>query len=190
MSPKQISAVVLTKGGYNLDEIVDSLRAAGFEQVILADNSKRTVDRKVYTRYLGAVHARNNIVMTQDDDCIVDAKALVDQYSEHMCEMMCNMPKDRRAEYARRPGHISLVGWGAIFNVDIVSWNLMRFLAKYPADELFDRECDRVATYLTPHIDVEVPFRHLDRALGEDRMGREARHGDDLKEICKRLEAL
>ena len=188
MKLDKMTAIVLTRGGYPVDDIVDSLH--GFEQIIVADNSKRNRDRKVYLRWLAAAAARNSTIYVQDDDCIVDAKALVHQYAEHMAPMVCNMPKDRRAEYARRPGHISLVGWGAVFNRFLLAPNLAKYLERYPEDELFDRECDRVVTYLTPHIDVEVKFEHLPRAHGDDRMGREARHGDDLAEICRRLQAL
>lgn len=185
MNLDKISAIILTRGGYPIDDIVASLH--GFEQIIVADNSKSGLDRKVYLRWIAARQARHEIIYVQDDDCIVDAKALVEKYNELMSPMVCNMPKDRRDEYARRPGHISLVGWGAVFNRFPVNANIDRYRRFFPQDELFDRECDRVVTYLTPHIDVEVKFEHLPRAHGNDRMGREARHGDDLTEICARL---
>ena len=188
MKLDNITAIILTRGGYPVDDIVDSLH--GFGQVIVADNSKRALDRKVYLRWIAAAQARNGIIYVQDDDCIVDAKGLVDQYTELMAPMVCNMPKDRREEYSKRPGHISLVGWGAVFNRFVVNANIDRYCRSFPQDELFDRECDRVVTYLTPHMDVEVKFENLPRAHGDDRMGREARHGEDLREICLRLSTL
>ena len=190
MNKIPITAIILTKGGYPLDDIVDSLQY--FDQVIIADNSKLREGLKVYLRYVAAFSetARHNIVYVQDDDALVDVRAVVDQWREYMAPMVCNMPPDRRAEYKRWPGHISLVGWGTIFNRHVVKANLDRFLKRWPIDELFLRECDRVATYLTPHVDVQVNFKHLERAHGLDRMGREARHGNDLQEICIRLEKL
>ena len=187
MAGALITGVIVTKGGYPIDDVVDSLH--GLDEILVWDNSTKARSRFVYGRYIGAARARNNTVLVVDDDAIVNVKALIDKWSEHMTPMVCNMPKDRRAEYDRRDPLISLVGWGCIFH-KIVLGNFERYLAKHPADELFERECDRILTYLTPHTDVEVPFENLERAHGADRMGTEKRHGDDLTEICRRLKTL
>jgi hypothetical protein len=174
-----ISAIVVTKGGYDLSPVLAPLRC---DEVIVWDNSLRP-DRKVYGRYLAIAEARNDVVYVQDDDCIVQAEDLIGQYDRDV--IVCNVPRDRRNAY--RDG-VTLVGWGAVFHRSMADFS--RYLKAYPEDELFWRECDRVFTYLHPHREVEVGVHQLPYAFGNDRMGTEPRHGGDLKEIRRRLYSL
>lgn len=180
----EISAVLLTKGDRDISPVLESLK--GFDELIIWDNSKRE-DFKVMGRYLGAAGARNETVYVQDDDCIVDAVSLISLYSPG--QILVNMPADRRNEYLGTG--ISLIGWGCIFPRDAIS-TMFPYVAKWGCDELFYRECDRVFTYLNQDRirHVEVPFRQLPYAFGDDRMGKEARHREDFMEIRRRLASL
>lgn len=181
-----VTAVVVTKGGYDISPVIDSLKRIG--EVIVWDNSKAVTDRKVFGRYLAAMSAKNDIIYVQDDDCIVPTEAVFSYWPDPEGRMLCNVPVSRRKDYVKRMP-ITLVGWGSLFHrVDLEVFK--KYLDKYPEDELFDRECDRVFSYLVPHVEIEVPFQHLDYAFGSDRMGLEQRHGDDLQEIRRRLLAL
>ena len=177
-----ISAIIVTKGDRDISGIVKDLP---FRDIIVWDNSKEKEDSKVYGRYLAINRAKHNLIYTQDDDCIVDVHAIIKAYLG--ISIVCNMPKDRRREYY---DGIQLVGWGSIFHKNLALSAFKKYLDAFPLDDLFLRECDRVFTYLNRCTLVDVPIAHLDYAHGEDRMGREARHGYDMKEIRRRLYTL
>lgn len=176
----KVSAVIVTRGDCDLAPLVASLP---FPEIAVWDNSRRP-DRKVYGRYLAAAEAGNDIIYTQDDDCIVDAQALLEHYEDGL--IVANVPEDRRAFYS---DGVTLVGWGALFHRSLLSV-LDRYLELYPMDELFLRECDRLFTGLNRTRCVEVPLEHLPRAFARDRMGMERIHLADLAEIRRRTEEL
>lgn len=182
--PSQVSAVIVTKNGNEpaLAPIRESL--AMFGELLIWDNSQN--NRKVYGRYLAAQGARHEFVYVQDDDCIVDAAKLCEMYQPG--ELLCNVLPSHQLFY-RSTGGISLVGWGAIFPKAMIDFSA--YLAKHPEDDLFDRECDRVFTWLNRDKTrvVDIGVEHLPHAHGMDRMGREQRHGQDLNEIRRRLAA-
>lgn len=134
----------------------------------------------LWGRYEAALQASNAIIYTQDDDCEVDAQAVIDAYEPGV--VTCNMPVAKRAEY---PDGIALVGWGAVFDQALVRWAFSRY--RFDIDDLFMRECDRVFTGLCPLKLVDVPFKHLPHAFGADRMGCERRHLADLAAIRERI---
>ena len=181
LSCNDVSGVIVTKGDRDISTVVKSLP---FSDVVVWDNSKRN-DLKVFGRFHAAViEAKNPIVYVQDDDCIVDIPKLLEHYDPNM--VVCNMPANRRKDYQNTG--ISLIGWGALFHVSKI--NFKRYTACFPVDELFYRECDRVFTYINDCKLVDVPMVQLEYAFGEDRMGREARHGADYNIIRQRLALL
>lgn len=181
----KISAVVVTKGDQDISRICSSL--SHFDEVIVWDNSKNK-DLKVYGRFAGAQLAHNDLVYTQDDDCIIPSKELSEEFGPSD-SIITNFPKNRRSDYSTTG--ISLIGWGSIFPKHMMSC-FKQYLDKYPFDDLFLRECDRIFTYLNREnirwIDLEI--QQLSHAFGTDRMGREERHGRDLQTIHARLRAL
>ncbi len=187
---KKVTAIVVTKGDVDLDPIRDSL--AVFDQVLIWDNSKQILDpcrdRKVYGRYLCAQWADNDTVYVQDDDCLINVGLLCDLYEPG--ELLCNVKSHHAKVYKERYPGISLVGWGAIYPKSMIDFS--PYLAKYPEDELFDRECDRVFTWLNRAKTrmVNVGIEDLKHATGKDRMGTEARHGADLVAVIEKLKTL
>ena len=181
------SAVIVTRGNRQEDvaEVLGSLRS--FDEVIVWDNSRACKDVKVFGRYAGALLARNEIVYVQDDDCVTSPDAIVGAFLP--ARLVCNVPMDRRREYAGTG--VTLMGWGSVFGKSKLS-AFRRYLDVYPHDDLFERECDRVFSYLhqASVTLVDVPMLHLDAAHGIDRMGREPRHGADLREIMDRMRNL
>lgn len=183
MTWADVTAVLVTRGDQPkaVTRICRSLH--GCREVIIRDNSLGE-DLSVYGRYSAALGwVETPLVYIQDDDCIVDAEALVQHYEPGVVTV--NMPAEHQEQY---PGRIKLVGFGAIFDRSLI--NFSRYLAKWPADEIFYRECDRVFTFLNKCKVVDVGVRKLPHGNDETRMWREKRHGDDFKEICRRLEAL
>jgi hypothetical protein len=187
----RVSAVIVTKGDrydsdsqtyVNVNEIKKTL--SGFDEVIVWDNSKACKDVRVFGRYAGAMLARNEIIYVQDDDCVTSPRAVVGSFLPG--RLVCNVPPDRRREYAGTG--VTLMGWGSVFGKSKIA-AFRRYLDAYPQDELFERECDRVFSYLHHGsvMLVDVPMMHLDAAHGMDRMGREPRHGADLREVMQRM---
>ena len=180
----------MTRGDADLRELTRTLQP--FHQVIVFDNLKGLTlegypDRKVYGRYLAAMKASTEYIYTQDDDCLINVARLCKEYEPG--ELLCNVLPTHQPFY-QSTGGIQLVGWGAIFPKSMIDFS--PYLAKYPEDELFDRECDRVFTWLNRDKTrvVDIGVEHLPSAHGKDRMGAEARHGADLMEIRKRLASL
>lgn len=176
-SPSQVSAVIVTRGDVDLKPILDSLP---FKDIIVYDNSKEQ-DYKVYGRYFAMREAHHSVIYTQDDDCITDPLAIIANYQTGI--VTANVPPDRRAFYG---DGVTLIGWGSVFdrNSTLV---FERYWERWPMDELFLRECDRVFTGLNRCRNIDVPFQHLPHAHGSDRMGTERNHLKDLTEIRRRI---
>ncbi len=179
-----ISAVIVTKGDHDLTPILESLP---FDDVVVWDNSKER-DCKVYGRFAGIPKAQNRWIYVQDDDCIVPARELASRFIEGRSEILCNVQKSH-SDFYRALG-CTLIGWGAIFPREMVWSAFQRYLRQFPLDDLFQRECDRVFTALSRFREVDLGVEHLPHALGQDRMGTEARHGADLREILRRVDQI
>ena len=179
----KVSAIVVTKGGTDLASVLRPL--CDFYEIIIWDNSRER-DQKVFGRFAALIRASNEVIYVQDDDCLVPASDLLSHYEDG--KLICNMPEARRKDYVGTG--ICLIGFGALFHRSLV--NFSPYLSKFPQDDLFLRECDRVFTYLnrdrTQLVDVGVT--RLDRAYSHDRMYLEQRHRQDLEEIQRRLASL
>lgn len=186
MTPAECTAVVVTRGDLELDDVLAPL--AAFDELIVWNNRLADEDSIVYGRYLAAAQARNMVVYVQDDDTIVDAAAVVDAYEAG--KVTCNMPEARRAFYRpTEPTGIALVGWGAVFSKERLGV-FLRYFERFPKDELFLRECDRVFTALNPLKLIDVEHLQLAAAFRVERMGREERHFQDLEAIRRRIQSL
>lgn len=185
IDPKQVTAVVVTRGDVDLASVKRSLES--FHGVLVWDNSTQP-DLRVSGRYCLANQALTEYVYVQDDDCIVDVKSLCAEYQPG--ELLCNVKPHHHQVYSRQYPGITLVGWGAICPRLMV--NFVRYFTKYPNDELFMRECDRIFTYLNREKTrvVHLGIEDLPHASGSERMGSEPRHGADLFEIYRRCKSL
>jgi hypothetical protein len=161
-----VTAVVVTRGDVDLAPILASLSA--FDEVIVWDNSEHE-DLSVYGRYAAITKARNELILTQDDDVIAsDPQAIVDAWQPG--HVVCNMPQEFRPHYPDS----ALVGFGACFERDLPEQAFERFGlsdaigetdSDWPAG-FFYRTCDVVFTTLTPRILVDVP--KTDREFASD----------------------
>lgn len=183
---RNVTAVIVTRGDHERELKLIRASLFSFREVIVWDNSKRE-DARVFGRFLGASLAATDTVYVQDDDALVDAEDLVRKHD--VGKVTVNMPLDRRDEYAGTG--ISLIGWGAVFEKERADV-FARYLSTYERDELFERECDRVFTFLNRNLVRQVEVKHSQFlfAHGNDRMGREARHREDFLEIQQRARRL
>lgn len=190
------TAIVVTRMNEPLAEVVDSLRPH-FDEITFVRGHDGVAER-----WQAAERCRAELIYTQDDDVIVDIPAFMDAVENQpgmvgsiagapvTNQVVCNMPESHRRDY---PDGIALVGWGCLFNFAWMDAAFRRYWVRAVTmrlewnDDIFRREADRVFTGLSDVRLVDTPFRHLERAHGADRMGREARHGSDLKEIRRRI---
>jgi hypothetical protein len=180
---EQVSAVIVTRGNRDLTYLLEgSLRYCG--EVIVWDNSKEAEDAKVYGRYLAIQRAKFPLIYTQDDDCEVPVGQIVLEHAPG--KLVCNMKPGHHEAY--RGTGIALVGHGAVFEKSLVDFS--PYFAKFPKDELFLRECDRVFTFLNRERFkwVRLPISDLPHASEAGAMWKEERNGKDLQEIKRRLQ--
>jgi hypothetical protein len=176
-----VTGIVVTRGDVDVSPVVASMACC--DETIVYDNSQEQ-DYKVYGRFIAAKRARNPVVFVVDDDAVTDVDAICKQYRPGV--VTANVPQDRRPFYA---DGITLIGWGAIFHRALTACFDI-YLKRWPMDDLFLRECDRIFTGLSPTRLIDIPFTHLPHAYGDDRMGMEKTHLQDLAEIRKRLAML
>lgn len=165
IAPSDVTAVIPTRGNVDLTPILDSL--AGCGEVIVWDNSCEDADSKVYARYLAIAKARNSVVYTQDDDCLVDVEAVCRHYAPGA--LTANMPQSRWPDYPDS----ALVGWGSVFDRDLPAQAFRHFFDFHGQviDPLFLMTCDVVfSTLARRRRIIDVGFTHLPWAEGPGRM--------------------
>jgi hypothetical protein len=141
MDAADISCVIPTRGNVDLTEVLDSLP---FTDVVVYDNSQRN-DLGIYARYAAIAEARNDVIVTQDDDVIVPCwEQIIDAYEPGV--LACNY---------KEPWDIPWVASGAIFDAHLPFEAFTTYLSSYPTDWLFThRICDAVFGLLTPNVKV------------------------------------
>lgn len=174
MSSIKVSAIIVTRGDVDLGPCLSSIDA---DEIVI-----RRGHGGVRERWEAALKAKHDVIYVQDDDCIVDFAGVVAAYDPEV--VTCNMLTSHRSDY---PDGIALVGWGAVFHRKKVEV-LNRYGRAVGLDELFNREADRVFTGLNALKLIDLGVTHLPQAHGADRMGREARHAEDLAEIRRRIQ--
>ena len=204
----KFSVVIPTRGDVDLTEIIASYDNIA-DEVLIWDNSKRE-DLSVYGRCAMIAEARNDLIVTQDDDCIIsDPMAIVDawwdkwHYAENYHPMggdkgvVCNMPPEFRHDLYTEH---ALVGFGAVFHRDAPKRAFTRMAQATKTihtggprlDEVyaFNRTCDVAFTTLTPRVLVDVPRRNLWWAEDTTRMYRQANHVHErqkMLELCLQI---
>lgn len=166
ISAHEVSAVIVTRGDVDLTPILDRLP---FTDIVIWNNAERS-DVKVYGRYAGILDAKHDTIYVQDDDCLVPAGTLLEQYEPG--ERLCNMPASR-TDYTDS----ALLGWGAIFprsEPALSAFNrYRRALGHQEGWEMPDeflRCCDVVFTTLCPFRRIDLGHENLPWATASNRM--------------------
>jgi hypothetical protein len=166
----KVSAVIPSRG--DAAEAVEHLRQfKEIEEIVVIQAGS------VFGRYIGIDQAKNEIIYTQDDDCITDVAAVLGAYKPGV--VVNAMTPEHARQYPRRA---TLVGFGAIFDR-----NLIRCLDGWERDELFMRECDRVFTALNRCEPIFPEIQILPRASDPDRLWKQAEHNRCRLEIESRI---
>lgn len=171
ITPDSVSACLVTKGTTDLSTILASLPC---EDIVLWDNSDpRRENRICYGRFLAAQYAGNDVIYTQDDDCLVPIAGLLKAYEG---TMIVNVPDDEAP----------LTAWGALFPRDSIYAAFSRYLAKYPNDEFMWTTADVIHTTLTPWKRVHLGHADFPWATAPDRMYHQPGHYEIREEAFRR----
>lgn len=142
---KKASVVLLRwKRPQELKTIVLHLKSFNdiFDEIIIWDNRKSNMCG--YGRYLATLKAKNNIIYTQDDDCIVhNIRELFSLYDD---TCIINNMKPQHLKIYKKFNH-TLPGWGMIFNKSWIKY-LNMYIEKYGIDDIFLRDTGRIFTGL------------------------------------------
>ena len=181
----EISAVV-PSGGKRPDElanVVAHLKSLGFGEVLVGNKGHRMMNR-----YDTILEAKFDIIYTQDDDCIIhNINELVGLYKPE--RIIANIKQAHLNSYdIISGGKLILVGWGAVFHKSLVDFS--KYLAKFPEDELFYREADRIFTWLNPHEVLVSDTKIQDFPSAYGGMSVEDEHFNTMLEAIKNLKQL
>jgi len=147
-----VTAVIITwKRQENIPIIVaDLLRYSFIDEIIIKDNSK-SKNIKCYARYTTARRAKNKIIYTQDDDCIVhNIEGIYTKFQEDSTKVAYSGIEgyeEKIKDVTFGEQQCALMGWGSMFNREWVSV-LDEYSSVYGKDECFYRESDRIFTML------------------------------------------
>jgi hypothetical protein len=201
IDPKDVTCVVVTRGDHNLKRVFEHLNQY-FSLVHfkvnkqyftfgerMMKNDDFSGDDKVYGRYVVALKGHlEPVVYVQDDDCLVDIPEVLAHYEPGI--VTCNIRHTHTNWYTDKFYNVAPVGWGAVFDRDLIEPAFSRYLSRYPKDDFFLRECDRIFTGLNRVKRVTAGCVNLPWAHGGDRMCNEKRHGADFREAVTRVQGL
>lgn len=198
------SAIIVTRGDVDLDEIVCSFPPEW--EVIVWDNGAKVVmrwdtpdsqiddvpceDLSVYGRYAAIEHASHDLIYVQDDDVLHTSEGVQEIVRSWDAaagdkHVVCNMPANFRHAFYQEH---ALVGFGACFHRDAPAKAFGKFalglgldleaMVQWHVDngDWFRRTCDIVFTGLTPRVLVDVPYEDMPWATAENRMWKQPTH--------------
>lgn len=171
--------MVPTRGDVGMDLILDSL--AMFDELIVWDNSQRE-DLGIYGRYAAIAEARNDVIVTQDDDLLVHG----------WIELLSSYDPDVLTVNYPEPWNIPWVARGAVFHRDLPSGAFGVYLAAHPFDHLFTHYiCDAVFGLLTPVNVLDLGSEDLPHCNAQGRISTSPGWYDGARpEAQRRCEAL
>lgn len=157
----RISAVIPTRGDVPLGAIVDRLQEySEVEEIVIVNGDTP------FNRYLAAERAKNDVIYTQDDDCLTDLRPLLDAYRPGV--IVNAMTPEHAAQY---PARQTLIGFGAIFDRALIAC-----FASFERDALFYRESDRVFGTVNEHVTVFPRIDILPHAHAPNRLWKQPDH--------------
>ena len=170
----KISAVIPTRGDVDLSPISERLRTyPEITEIIIK------IGDTPYNRYRGARQAANEIVYTQDDDCVTDLRPLIEAYRPGV--FVNAMTPSHAKGYT---GDETLVGFGSVFDK-----SLLAVFDGWEEDALFLSKSDRVFGTLVPHYTVFPEITILPCAYDAHRLYLQPDHGANIVAMRERIAA-
>lgn len=172
---QKITAVLITTELEYPKIVLD--RLVGFDEIII-----KTQCPNIYTRYLEAAKAKNDIIYVQDDDCFVNHQEIFKHYDGRLTN---SMTPHHTNSYAG--SGMTLVGWGCYFPKKMLDV-FQRYVDKYGEDFHLMREADRIFTYLNqPHNSLIMPHEDLNQTA---RMSHDPEHYNYMRQALEKLRLL
>lgn len=169
--------MLVTRGDVDIAESVRSLQ--GFDELIVWNNAEKDADERVYGRYLAAYQARNDVIVTHDDDCVVpDLHNLVKRWRGGL---LVNVPG----------GEKPWLAWGGVFDRRDALAAFGRYLQRYPADDDLLDWADVIFATQTAWTRTCYGHRDLPWATAPTRMYRQPDHytgQERVRQRCVRLD--
>lgn len=185
----RFSVVIPTRGSVDLTSIIESYNGVA-DEVLFWDNSKRE-NLSVYGRYSMIKEARNELIVSQDDDCVLPSESIAALVAAHKPgHIICNLPAAFRKQAYYNGSGVGLVGFGAVFQRDLPFEAFQQFHSRAKCREaLFRRECDRVVTYLSRKILLDLPKQDLPWANAKTALWKQREHLDRRQEMLDLLKS-
>ena len=172
LTPREVTAVIVTKGDVDLQPVLDSLI---FPDVIVWDNSKRE-NLMTYGRVAGARLANTPIIYSQDDDIVHSPESQVQILAAYEPGFLTGCMWEEWSAGAYQQGiprgYSDLVfpGSGSISDLRLWEGSIEAYLAEWPFDDFFKLWCDTIIGVITPTKQLDIRFEALPHAEADDRM--------------------
>ena len=128
--------------------IADLLRYPFIDEIIVIDHSKCD-NLMAYGRFTNSLRVKNDIIYSQDDDCIVhNIEGIYDKFMEDTTKLAYSGIEgyeDKIETYGDK--QLALMGWGSMFSKYMIGV-LDKYIQIYGKDECLIREADRIFTLL------------------------------------------
>ena len=154
----KISCCLITKEKEYPKLVMERLTLGFFDEILVCTESP-----SVYQRYLLAMQAKNQIIYTMDDDCLVNYQVLFSKYDGRITNTM-TLPFQKKYEEMG----CTLMGWGSYYPIQMLSV-FKKYIDHYGEDEHLLREADRIFTYLNKPFNTIIQ-PHEDLFQDENRM--------------------
>ena len=180
----QITPVIVTRGDVNLSEIAMSLK--GFGLTFVWNNAHGPNMGPLGQFLAGCYFQTMQILYFQDDDCVTDPAEIAKHWEPG--RIVCNMGTSGHVEnYRNRPD--KLMGFGSVFERDLIKPTFEKYLKVHPFDRVLWREPGRIFTAINRHLVdvVEVPVRNLPWATRDDRLYMQPEHQSMGNEAIRRV---
>lgn len=184
LSAKDVSAVVVTRGGYDISDVLKDLP---YDEVIVWDNSVER-DYKFYGSFHAALtRAKHDVIYFQDDDLIFSKHdELLAAYEPG--RLISNMSEKWITDLHYYD--LAFTGPGSLIDKSLIQPTFDRYLARYPEDQLFYNEAAMIFGVLVPYKRIDFGFDILPRASEDDRMWKQEWHQRDKWVAANRARAL
>jgi hypothetical protein len=177
VKPKSVCAVIPTRGDVPMDKIVAHIKS--YPEIA---EVKVVVGTTTFNRYLAAEKAEQEIIYTQDDDCITDLRPILDAHEPGI--IVNAMTPDHAKIYG---GSQTLIGFGSIFDKSLVA-SVMH--PRWERDELFFSKADRIFGTINKHKTVFPKIEILRYATAKNRSYRQDDHGTKVIAMNERIKKL
>lgn len=166
LTPKDVSAIIVTRGNVDLEPIVDSLP---YDDIVVWDNSDPTIpDYKVFGRYAALTLAKNSVIYFQDDDIIFrEHDKLLIEYEPG--KIVSNMDQ-AWIEGAGYGDFLGMVGAGSLCDIDLPDRVFGEYFKHYEWDKDMLYECDFCFGTLAPFKRVDLGYEVRPFADDQDRL--------------------